>query len=172
MKAFVVDVNVAIVANEKSSQAATDCIKSCQDALQSVVADGIVVLDDAMLILDEYRRNLSMAGQPGLGDFFFKWLWDHQRTDSRCEIVCLTQDTQGDFVHFPCCVELQKFDRSDRKYVAAALASHKAPEVLNAVDKHWWDFRESLAANGVNVRFVCPHHFTNAHAKRRPGRRK
>ena len=89
MTAFVVDVNVAIVANGRSPQANDDCVLACIALLESVCRDGIVVLDDGMRILSQYLGQRSMAGQPGPGDFFMKWVWDNRAVSSRCERVAL-----------------------------------------------------------------------------------
>ena len=119
-----------------------------------------VELDDQMQILEEYLRYLSPRGQPGLGDAFMRWVWEHQAVAERCEQVRLTW-SEGGFKEFPDDPRLSRFDPSDRVYVAAAKASRNAPEVLNAVDPDWWEHRVSLAENGVRVRFLCPEHMTS-----------
>jgi len=53
---------------------------------------------------------------------------------------------------------LAGFDRSDRKFVAMALASGSTPDVLNAVDSDWADYFAALARNGVKLKFLCPQH--------------
>jgi len=160
MSAFVVDVNVAIVANGRSPQANDDCLLACIDALETICRDGMIVIDDGMRILTEYIGHLRMAGQPGPGDFFMKWVWDNQAVLSRCERVplsCRSNDPE-DFETFPDDQDLHGFDRSDRKYVATALASLNRPEMLNAVDTDWWHHRRALTRNGVRLRFICPQH--------------
>jgi hypothetical protein len=148
--ASVVDVNVPIVANGQSPQADLPCVSACVDALAEIVGHGMIVLDDGRQILSEYQHYLSPAGQPGLGDAFMQWVWEHQAVENRCEQVSSAE--------FPQDPELRTFDPSDRKYVAAALASHNQPEILNAVDPDWWQHRAALARNGVRVRFLCPQH--------------
>ncbi|MDQ2694925.1 MAG: hypothetical protein M3Z21_06015, partial [Pseudomonadota bacterium] len=88
--AAVVDTNVCVVANQKSAQAGPECVLRCVDALENIKRRGIVVLDDRMYILEEYRKHLSFAGQPGVGDMFFKWIWDNQANPRRCERVAIT----------------------------------------------------------------------------------
>ncbi len=160
MRAFVVDVNVAMVANGRSPQANDDCLLACIDALETVYRDGMIVLDDGMRILSQYMGNLNMAGQPGLGDFFMKWVWENQAVPSRCERVPLAckADNPDDFETFPEDPDLRGFHRKDRMYVAVALASRNNPEVLNAVDTGWWHYRTTLQRNGICLRFVCPQH--------------
>ena len=160
MRAFVVDVNVAIAANGKSPQADLDCVAGCVNALDNIPKSGLVVLDDGMRILSEYQRHLSPKGQPGLGDAFMKWVWENQAVVERCERVILTPSGtwDEDFAEFPTDPALTNFDPADRKYVAAALVSQRAPEVLNAVDPDWWQYRDALQRNGVRLRFLCPQH--------------
>ena len=43
-----------------------------------------------------------------------------------------------------------------RRRRAVALGSVNAPEVLNATDRDWWDYREALERNGVRIVFLCP----------------
>ncbi|MBI4667587.1 MAG: hypothetical protein HY747_00110 [Elusimicrobia bacterium] len=117
MNAFVVDVNVAIVANgNKSPQADMDCISACASALQDIVENGAIVLDNGMRILKEYQQYLIPAGQPGLGDAFMQWVWENQSVANRCERVVLTpiRDVEDEFLQFPNDPELRDFDRSDR----------------------------------------------------------
>lgn len=161
MSSFVVDTNVPIVANGRDTHADPSCIIACIDALAAIYSDGIIVIDDGMWILNEYMRYLSMGGEPGPGDVFMKWVWSVQADESQCERVSLTPRQDGgaeDFMEFPNDPELEEFDRSDRKFVAAALSSNKAPTVLNAVDSDWAEHHAALRNNGLSVRFLCPQH--------------
>lgn len=158
MSAFVVDTNVPVVANGRSEQADFDCVLACIDKLEEITNGGVVVLDDGMRILREYMDNLSMKGQPGPGDGFMKWVWQHQAVAERCEQVTIqpTPKDDHDFEEFPRDPALSDFDRADRKFVAVALASRRAPTVLNAVDLGWWTHLDALRAHGVRVEFLCP----------------
>jgi hypothetical protein len=158
MTSFVVDTNVAVVANRAHANAGLECVKACVHSLRNIQQDGRVVLDAGTLILDEYKRNLSLSGQRGVGDAFFKWLWFRRADTERCERVTITPDN-GSFLEFPDDPELYRFHSDDRKFVAVAIASKNNPEVLNAVDSDWWDFRDVLTRNGVHVRFLCPEQF-------------
>ena len=158
MNAAVVDTNVLIVANGRAGQAKPSCVASCVEVLGVVQARGRVVLDDRMLILSEYLRKASLAGQPGSGDAFLKWVWQNQAVSERCETVAVTP-VNGSFAEFPKSPDLCGFHKNDRKFVAVALASKSRPEVLNAVDSHWWTFRDALKRHGVRICFVCPEQF-------------
>ena len=60
------------------------------------------------------------------------------------------------FAEFPADEQLAKFDPSDRKFVAVALAADDAPPILNASDTDWWLARDALGAHGLTVKFLCP----------------
>ena len=162
MMAYVIDANVPVVASGRAPHASPSCVLNCVRKLRDVHTRGRVVLDNEMRILREYMTNLSMSGQPGAGDYFMKWVWENQGVSGRCERVALTPRTDDpeDFVEFPEDTRLISFDRSDRKYVAVALASQSDPVVLNATDSDWWDYREALRTNGVQIEFLCPDQFS------------
>jgi hypothetical protein len=81
-------------------------------------------------------------------------LYDNLYNETVCRLVNITEDEN--FVEFPADERLTPFDRSDRKFVAAALGCNPVAEVLNATDTDWWHHREALEDNGVEVRFLCP----------------
>ena len=156
MRAAIVDTNVLIVANEASDHAALDCVVASIDALSALRRSGIAALDDRFLILDEYREHASLAGQPGVGDEFLRYLYDNLYNESACRLVNITPIEDDSFAEFPADERLADFDRNDRKFVAAALGCNPVAEVLNATDTDWWHHREALEDNGVEVRFLCP----------------
>lgn len=158
MKAVIIETNVIAVANELADHADTECIVACIDALQIAQEKKKIVIDSGQLLFDEYFRYANRAGQPGLGDFFVKWLWDNQANKRCCEIVTITpsSDDLDDFQEFPDDPELAGFHRDDRKFVAVALASKRKPKILNAVDTDWWHFRDQLRRHNVSIQFLCP----------------
>ncbi len=156
-KCVVMDTNVAIVANGKTPQASDACIKACIDRLEKIKKSEIMLIDNRRLMIEEYRQHLSHSGQPGAGDAFFKWLWNNQATLSRCRQISITPNNNDRcFDEFPDSPELANFDRSDRKFVATALASGSQPCILNASDTDWWEFRESLSHHNICIEFICP----------------
>lgn len=158
MPAVIIDTNVLAVANGKAEQAGVDCVMSCISALESARRESVMIVDSGYRIFDEYRRHASLSGQPGLGDMFLKWLWNNQANQTHCKQVEITPSSTNpdDFEEFPADIRLASFDRSDRKFVAVALASHESPTVLNATDSDWWNFRTPLEENGVYPQFICP----------------
>ncbi len=157
MSAVVIDTNVPVTANGRHPAAGIGCVANCVAALKAA-RGSLVLIDDGQRILDEYRRHLSHSGQPGPGDAFFKWLWNNQANRRRCRQVPITPvgGSYTDFAEYPEAPELGAFDPSDRKFVAVALASGLAPDVLEATDSKWWPLREIFQRNGVSIRFLCP----------------
>ncbi len=154
----VVDTNVPDVANGKADHAGLACEAACIQALRQFQAQRRILLDDKSCIIEEYRKRLSHSGQPGVGDAFFKWLWENQANPLHCRVVPVTAHEDRGFVEFPEDPRLAKFDYDDRKFVAVALASETSPKLLNATDTDWWHYHQALEENGVNVIFLCPEH--------------
>lgn len=156
----VVDTNVGVVANNRqSAQASSGCILACIRALREIEQKGIVAIDDGWRIISEYRQNLNQSGQPGVGDQFLKWVLRNLTNPNRCVQVRITNRPDStditDFVEFPEDAELADFDRSDRKFVAVAMAHPEHPPILNAVDSDWWIHNDALARHEVAVKFLC-----------------
>jgi hypothetical protein len=151
-----VDTNVAIVANERSDQASASLELACIDAILEITRKGGLVVDDGGLIFEEYRKNLSLSGQPGTGDVFLKWVHDHQWNPEWCErraITLLVGDKRG-FGEFPTAATLEGFDPSDRKFIATANAAEPKRPILQAVDFKWWGWKDALADAGIRVVFL------------------
>ena len=73
MTSFVVDTNVAIVANGRGTHADVSCQLACVERLEEVTRQWVVAVDDGGAILDEYSGHLHHSGIPGVGDAFFKY---------------------------------------------------------------------------------------------------
>ena len=155
----VVDTNVAVVANRRET-ASSGCVVACVNEMLAITADEKrVAIDLEGLIIREYMKNLSLGGQPGVGDAFMKWLHQNQAVIERCEKVAITRPGSGegvDFPAFPADEALAGLDPSDRKFIAVSRAHPEAPPVLEATDSKWWGWREALHRNGVTVHFLCP----------------
>ena len=154
----IVDTNVPVAANGRAEHAGLDCQYACIQELIEIQRRGRVLVDESGLIFNEYIRHLSFRGQPGVGDAFFKWLWDRQGDLDVCIKVDIRFDgvDESTFPDFPEDEQLEGFDLSDRKFVAVAIASGENPPILNATDTDWWIFREALENNGVTIQFLCP----------------
>ncbi len=82
MADVVFDTNVPVVANGLAGQASESCVEACIDRLLQSRAEDVILVDAGGLIFEEYQRYLAHRGQLGVGDAFFKWLWDNQANES------------------------------------------------------------------------------------------
>ncbi len=171
-KKCLVDTNVPKTANlaidpDKIPNELIGCVDACIEAVEHVVKKGGLVIDEGGEIFTEYRRQLSMSGQPGVGDSFMKWVNDNQWGFPQEDRVVISKD--GDIYNeFPNHDELSTFDVSDRKFVAVANAHPKKPPILQAIDSKWWGWKGALAEVGITVRFLCPE-YTKAKYKEKIG---
>lgn len=154
---ILVDTNVALAA-KLISDAPESCVAKCIEKLKLILAgQHRVVIDSDGRIMGEYRHKLNHSGQPTVGDAFFKWLYSNLGNEQCCEMVDITvQDEQEQiFAEFPNVTGLEKFDRSDRKFVAVANAHPDKPPILEAWDIKWVGWSEALGRAGIKVEFVC-----------------
>ncbi len=157
----VVDTNVLIVANGRDKTPADRaCEISCIEAIEKAIAKQIVLLDQSGLIMEEYELYCSHAGQPGVGDVFFKFLHDREHSDMNVRRVSVkkTPDEEGGFANLP----PNDLDVNDRKFLAVAKASNGC--VLNATDSDWREHAKFITSLGVPVRELCPHCLKGAEA--------
>ena len=159
-KKCVVDTNVPILANRAKDPLTipdelAPCVLSCILAVEHVVKNGGLVIDSGDEIFDEYRRNLSLKGQPGMGDRFVKWVHDNRWNFPDEDRVAITKIGDS-YTEFPFHEGLFDFDISDRKFVAVANAHPAKPPILQAADSKWWGWKDALAEMGITVRFLCP----------------
>ncbi|MDR1533733.1 MAG: hypothetical protein LBU64_01340 [Planctomycetota bacterium] len=154
-----VDTNVAKTANlatrpDSDSDTPPTCILACVEAIEHVIKKRGLVLDAGDEIFSEYRRQLSLRGQPGVGDRFVKWVHDHRWGLAASQLVAITRDDDS-YAEFPLHPGLGNFDKSDRKFVAVANAHPDKPPILQATDSKWWGWRGALAEVGLAVHFLC-----------------
>ena len=159
-KKFLVDTNVpktanlALEPNEIPPELAS-CVLPCVEAIEHVVNKGGLVIDANGEIFAEYQQQLSMRGQPGVGDRFLKWVHDNQWNLPESDRVPITRNGET-YDQFPIHDGLNNFDNSDRKFVAAAYAHPVKPQILQATDSKWWGWKEPLNEVGIIVCFLCP----------------
>ena len=154
-----VDTNVPINANlatnpDPDSDVPDECILACVEAIDHVVKNGGLVLDSNDEIFTEYRSNLSLSGQPGVGDRFMKWVNDNRWKFPDVDRVTITKNGDS-YDEFPDHDGLTQFDKSDRKFIAVANAHLDKPPVLQATDSKWWGWKDALKEVGITVRFLC-----------------
>ncbi len=154
-EAMVIDTNVLAVANGTAEHASLTCVTRCANALQRVMENGQVVIDARWEILREYLNNVCTNGQPTTGQEFMRWLLTNRQNAEHCTQVRVTSHPSRGYIEFPDDRALEKFDRSDRKFVAVAIAHGGRPPILNAVDSDWADFSTELHRHGVRVTQLC-----------------
>lgn len=163
-----VDTNVPKTANLAIDPTAipdelAGCVLACVEAVNHVVKNGGLVIDGGDEIFDEYRKQLSMKGQPGVGDRFMKWVHDNRWNLPATDQVTITKNGES-YVEFPDHEGLINFDHSDRKFIAVANAHPEKPPVLQATDSKWWGWRNPLAEVGITVNFLCPDYVKTKYA--------
>ncbi len=155
MNTFVVDTNVAIVANGGHGVDADEsCQLTCAERLERLVQRETVAVDETGLLIEEYARHLSWAGAPGVGDMFFKHLVDRQYAKDRvCRVSIIeSDDDRRGFEQLPA----NDFDPSDRKFLAVAVVADAV--VMNATDSDWEEHADLMNELGVEVDQLCPQH--------------
>ncbi len=159
-KKCLVDTNVPKTANlatkpDPESDVPDACILACIEAVEHVVNKRGLIIDAGDEIFDEYRRNLSMKGQPGIGDGFMKWVHDNRWKLDASQRVNITENLDS-YEEFPKHEGLEHFDKSDRKFVAVANVHPEKPPILQGTDVQWWGWKDTLAEVGIRVYFSCP----------------
>ena len=153
-ESWVVDTNVLVVANGHAAQADDRCQDACVDLLLEVQQASSLAVDAGGEIFEEYGRYCNHSGAPGVGDQFFAWAFNSQHTS--CQRVPIVPLADGSYAEFPSGPELDRFDMSDRKFVAVALSGSEVATIANAVDSDWSESGPALQSAGVHVRELCP----------------
>ncbi len=152
-----IDTNVLIAANGEQDGIPDSCVEKAIESLEMIKDNSVTVLDDKGLILKEYMNNLGFAGQPGPGHYFAKWIFDNQANRHECEQVPITPIPRPPYFNeFPNDPALDSFDKSDRKFAAAAISKGGMTPIKNATDSDWWIFENALKRNKIQVQFICP----------------
>ncbi len=152
MTIFVVDTNVPRVANGDHPDTGDRCRLTCVERLKTLVAEEIIAIDEGGLIIEEYRKKLSLSGMPGIGDAFLKYLFNYQYSEKRIKRVVVrpSKDDRRGFEELP----ENTFDREDRKFLAVAVVASAV--VLNASDSDWDEHKALVNQLRVRVRQLCP----------------
>jgi hypothetical protein len=165
-----VDTNVPKTANlatqpDPNSDVSDACVLACIEAVEHVIKKRGLIIDAGDEIFDEYRQQLSMKGQPGVGDRFMKWVHDNRWSLPDTHRVTITK-TGDSYIEFPMHDGLNDFDKSDHKFVAVANAHRQKPPILQATDSKWWGWKDALAEVGIIVQFLCPEYVKTKYAEK------
>lgn len=155
MSVAVVDTNVILVANGQHPDVSPQCVGSCAIALQNIMRQGSLALDDQFQILNEYLRKTQPKKGNRPGDAFVKWALNNRSNSRHVDAVPLQHNDVRGFESFPDDRELEHFDQSDRKFVAVAGAHPAKPPILQAADSKWLDWSCALLRHGISVDFLC-----------------
>ena len=165
-----VDTNVPKTANlaaqpDPNSDMPDECVLSCIEAVKHVIQKRGLIIDSGDEIFDEYRGQLKMKGQPGVGDRFMKWVHDHRWSlpDSQRVVISKNGDSYNEFPEHD---GLVNFDISDRKFVAAANAHPEKPPILQAADSKWLGWKDALEEVGITANFLCPEYIKAKYVKK------
>jgi predicted nucleic acid-binding protein len=147
---FVIDTNVAIVANRRNTHASESCQNACIELLAQC-EDLHIVIDDIGLLIDEYANKLNPSGRPGVGDAFFKYLRNYQYSSDKIQRVKITpiDDENRGFAELP----ENQVDKSDRKLLATAVVAKAA--IVNATDSDWTEQKTLLDSLKIEVKQLC-----------------
>ncbi len=156
--ASVVDTNVAVVAEGRNDDVSPCCRAACEEEIEALVEEGVVVVDEGGLIVAEYQKQLGHA-PGGVGARFFKHVWIEQWRGEKVRQVTITESgEEHGFKELP----PNRLDPSDRKFLATAVVGEA--RILNAVDSDWAEQRTLTEDLGVDVVQLCPKHATRAGA--------
>ena len=113
-------------------------------------------------ILQEYKRHLNFSGRPGVGDVFFKHVFNYQYRSDRVRRVAITPsvDDRRGFEELP----ENGLDRSDRKFLAVAFVASAV--LLNATDSDWVEHKALTERLGVDVEQLCPRYASKTGLRR------
>ncbi len=166
----VVDTNVAKTANlatqpDDESDVPDKCVMACIEAIEHVIKKRGLVIDAGDEIFDEYRQQLSMKGQPGVGDSFMKWVHDNRWSLHDAQRVEITKNSES-YEEFPEHDDLHDFDKSDRKFVAVSNAHQEKPTILQATDSKWCGWKNALQECGIIVQFMCAEYLQAKYQKK------
>ncbi len=152
----ILDTNIPIISNKNVADVSNDELhrwEVCIDIINHVTDNGILVIDSSGEIILEYKKNLNFSGAPGLGDRFFKWVFDNQFSSSLIKRVDVAKNDE-DYVNFPKDENLSKFDKSDMKFVALSNTSSPPTAIVEASDGKWWKWSKILKKYSIDVLFV------------------
>ena len=168
-----VDTNVPKTANlaaqsDPDADVTAECILACIEAIDHIIKTRGLILDAGDEIFNEYRHQLSMKGQPGVGDKFIKWVHDNRWKLPHSQRVPITRNGES-YDEFPTSDDLHDFDIADRKFIAVANAMATKWPILQATDSKWWGWKEALAKAGITVCFLCPDYVKNKYDSKMKG---
>jgi hypothetical protein len=148
---YIIDTNILIAANGNARHLKLSDTIKCQKFTASLFVDAVISIDDKQEIFTEYFRYANRSGQPGIGDAFAKYLWDHQFDNSKCEIVKIEFHERCVYSVLADKESLLSFDRNDLKFIAVYFGSRNNPVICNACDSDWKEKKALLDEYSVKI---------------------
>jgi hypothetical protein len=151
----IVDTGVLAVADGLHDGASDECRAACATIARKIQGGVVVAVDKSDLILREYLRVLKGGHGGGIGAKLASSLWRRRYDTSVCRQVEITpiDDPPGSFEEVP--ESLRDFDNDDQMYFAVAFGDGSGLQIFEALDGEWWDRRADLAAEGLDIQFLC-----------------
>ncbi|WP_284760601.1 hypothetical protein [Curtobacterium sp. MEB011] len=160
----VVDTNVLLICRNPEDWPA-ELRDACDELIEAVLEKRLeIVVDDGGEILEEYMHQLSLSGQPSLGDEFLKYVHDYQYSWHLKYRPNIRPNSSESNSYGVLGGDDAEIDPSDRKFIAAAKVA-KTP-IFQASDTKWLNWQGVLSRHGVEVRFVHEDSIRRAYAKK------
>ena len=156
--AVAIDTNVLVAANGHATHTEPACALAASRFLRGMrAAERRILLDNAHEILRQYIHTGGAAGR-GAGSEFVRWLFRHQYNSRHCERVDSHPIASDPWYEpYPNAAECASFDRDDRKFLSAAVASAGPARVANATDTDWCDVQQAIRDEcGIELVSLCP----------------
>jgi hypothetical protein len=84
-----------------------------------------------------------------------KHLWRTRYDAGTCHQIAITPLNAPPASYAEVPGALHNFDSDDHKFIAVAIAEGSGPPIFQALDEEWWERRVDLAANGLDIQFLC-----------------
>lgn len=164
----IMDTNVPVKASYPLSECREEelelvgaCIEFIHDLINNPKSK--LVLDMDWEILGEYKDKVK---DTDMGKQFFRWLYTYiNQMDVINDMVKLERQ-DNEYVVFPKDKKLEKFDRSDRKFIALALTHNEKPPIIQAADGKWLEFTEKFKEYGIHIKFLDMNYADSKYCKK------
>lgn len=158
-KYFVIDTNVPVMAGKSVSQldpSELECALACLNFLRSLMSreENRIAVDLDYYIIKEYKDNLEKREHGnGFSNEFLKWTYACIKADES-PLTKLNKVGES-YLEYPTNELLDKFDPSDKKFIALSNAHPQNPPIVEGSDCKWWGIVDVLESFGIGVIFPC-----------------
>lgn len=169
----IVDTNVPLTAGEEACPLGVECREACIHTIRDIwEGRHRLVLDGSGIIFRQYQENFGKRGDLGIAGRFQAWLLRNLFIPEHVKLVDIQPiDDYGDFEELPDEVRQSDFDRSDRVFVALALANGNAAPIVQAADSKWIGWEAMLSRHGITLEFPCRQALEQVHERRKRRRK-